>query len=80
MLAKLEESAHPLGGQAKEYSLFLQKSHKVFSKTKKRPIVATKTRWGGYQGASTLGLSRWTLINGFCHVERSEAKSRHLGR
>ena len=25
-------------------------------------------------------VSRWTLINGFCHVERSEAKSRHLGR
>ena len=28
----------------------------------------------------TLDISRWTLINGFCHVERSEAKSRHLGR
>jgi hypothetical protein len=31
--------------------------------------------------SSTLqDISRWTLINGFCHVERSEAKSRHLGR
>ena len=35
---------------------------------------------GHFENPCYLDVSRWTLINGFCHVERSEAKSRHLGR